>query len=157
VRGPPPLEPNERPGLCGPCGGECCRTRPGLESPERFLAAPRPAEALVGAIASGDWVVVRQFGVPWADGVPPPEELRWKEIRCLRPATVAERAAGRALDGGEPSPCVFLGEGGCRLSFEARPRMCQALVPSAGGACEASWDRGDAARDWLPWQGLFGG
>jgi len=150
---PPPT--NERPDLCGPCRGECCRTRPGLESPERFLAAPRPGAALAEAIASGDWVVVRQFGVPWVGGVPPPDELRWREIRCVRPATVAERAAGRALDGGEPSPCVFLGEGGCRLPYGGRPRMCRALEPSAGDGCEATWDRGDAARAWLPWQGLL--
>ena len=29
---------NERPGLCAACG-DCCRTRPGVEEPARFLAA----------------------------------------------------------------------------------------------------------------------
>jgi hypothetical protein len=154
VPGALPLEPNERPDLCGPCGGACCRTRPGLESPERFLAAPDPAAALAAGLASGEWVVVRQIGVPWVDGVPPPDEVRWREILCLRPATVAERAAGAALGGGEPSPCAFLGDAGCRLPFAGRPRMCQALEPSAGEECVASWDRGDAARAWLPWQDL---
>jgi len=157
VPGAPPIRPNERPDLCGPCGGECCRARPGLESPDRFLAAPDPAAALAEALASGDWVVVRQIGVPWEDGVPPPREIRWREILCVRPATLAERAAGRALDGGEPSPCAFLGETGCRLPFPSRPRMCQALEPAGGDDCLASWDRGDAARAWLPCQELVAG
>ena len=149
-----PIPWNERPGLCGPCGGECCRTRPGAEAPERFLAASDPAAALGAALASGDWVLAEHVGLPWVDGRPPPPEETRRILHYPRPATVAERGRGKAAPGGEPSPCVFLDPHGCRLAFDERPRMCQALEPAGDGECTASWDRRSAALAWLPWQGL---
>lgn len=127
---------NERPGICAACG-ECCRTRPGLEDPARFLAAPDPRAALERALASGDWVVDRVAGV-----------------LCARPATVLERASGRVHVGAETGACVFLGDAGCRLAFDDRPRMCRELEPWAAGDCPAGWDAPDAARAWAPCQGL---
>jgi hypothetical protein len=145
---------NQRPTLCAPCGGECCRTRPGVEAPERFLAADHPVAALAAALGSGDWVLLEHLGVPWRDGTPPPEAERRRIILYPRPATLLERETGRVLTSGEPSPCVFLEPGGCRLAFAARPRMCRSLVPSATGDCQAEWDRRAAALAWLPHQGL---
>lgn len=128
---------NERPSLCARCGGECCRTRPGLEEPERFLGAPDPAGALASALASGDWVITGPAG-----------------SRCPRPATVEERATGRAFTGAETSPCVYLEAAGCRLPFAGRPRMCRDLEPWANGDCQAAWGLREAAEAWAPWQGL---
>jgi hypothetical protein len=145
---------NENPGRCAACGGECCRTRPGVEAPDRFLAAPEPARALAAALDSGDWVLVEHVGVPWVDGRPPPEEERRRIIRYPRPATVPEKASGRVATDGAPAPCVFLGPAGCRLDFAGRPRMCQSLEPDALGDCEAAWDRRAAALAWLPHQPL---
>jgi hypothetical protein len=144
---------NERPGLCAACG-ECCRTRPGAEEPERFLTEADPVAALGRALASGDWVLARHVGVAWVDGRPPPDEERWRPIRYPRPATLDEREAGTVREGPDGSPCVYLGAGGCRLAFEARPRMCRDLEPWADGDCRAAWDLPDAARAWAPWQGL---
>ena len=149
-----PIENNERRGLCASCGGECCRTRPGIESPDRFLALADPVASLAAALDSGDWVLARRVGIPWDGSEPPPPELRWRVILYPRPATVAERQAGRPFTGGENSPCVFLGEEGCRLSFEERPLMCQSLEPWADGECQASWDQSSAALAWLPHQAL---
>jgi Fe-S-cluster containining protein len=126
----------ERPDLCARCG-ECCRTRPGAEEPERFLSAPDPVAATARALTSGDWVVVRHLGV-----------------RYLRPATVAERATGRVHVGAETSPCVFLDETGCRLPLAGRPRMCRDLEPWANGDCQATWDLPQAAQAWAPWARL---
>lgn len=140
---------NERPDICGACGGECCRTRPGFESPERFLAGPDPAGALAAALASGEWLLVRHVGIPWRGGAPPPDEVRWREILCPRPATLGERETGRAFSGGECSPCVFLAPGGCRLEFAARPRMCRSLEPAAAGDCVTAFGPGEAAEAWL--------
>ncbi|MBI5069534.1 MAG: hypothetical protein HZB56_14965 [Deltaproteobacteria bacterium] len=145
---------NERPDICGPCGGECCRTRPGFEAPERFLRAADPAAHLAAALASGEWLLARHVGVPWRGGVPPPDEVRWREILCPRPATVEERRLGRAFASGERSPCVFLEERGCRLAFAERPRMCRSLEPSAAGECLAAFGPGEAAAAWLPHQAL---
>ncbi len=128
---------NERPALCAACG-DCCRTRPGLEDPARFLAAPDPAAEVARALASGDWVLARVAGV-----------------RCLRPATVVERVTGRVHEGAETAPCVFLGEPGCRLPFADRPRMCRELEPWANGDCRPLWDLPDAARAWAPWQSIL--
>jgi Fe-S-cluster containining protein len=153
VSGPPPAG-NERRALCAECGGQCCRTRPGIEGPERFLAAPDPAAALAAALASGDWVLAAHVGRPWIDGVAPPEAERRRTIHYPRPATVHEQAEGqgRALEA--PGACVFLAAGGCRLAFEARPRMCQSLEPDALGDCEAPWGRREAALAWWPHQPL---
>ena len=153
--GAPPVEPNERPAICAACGGECCRGRPGIEAPDRFLAAPDPASALASALASGDWVLARHVGVPWEDGAPPPAEDRYRVIEYPRPATVAERESRVVFRGGEESPCVFLAATGCALPFEGRPRMCQSLEPHASGECEAAWDQRSAALAWLPFQGLI--
>jgi Fe-S-cluster containining protein len=76
-------------------------------------------------------------------------------IRYPRPATLDEKATGSMAMGGESSsPCVFLGEGGCRFAFEDRPRMCQSLEPSADGGCDGGWDRRAAALAWLAHQDL---
>lgn len=127
---------NERPGLCASCG-DCCRTRPGVEDPARFLSEPDPAAALAEALASRDWVLCRLAGVGH-----------------VRPATVEERATGRVHTGAEASPCVFLGESGCRLAFADRPRMCRELEPWANGDCQARWDLPEATRAWGACQGL---
>jgi Fe-S-cluster containining protein len=143
----------ERPDLCAACG-ECCRTRPGAEAPERFLSEADPAGALARALSSGDWVLARHVGVAW-EGDPPPDAERWRVVRYPRPATVDERFLGEVRAGPEPSACVFLGPGGCRLPYAGRPRMCRDLEPWANGECRAAWDLPDAARAWAPWQQLI--
>jgi Fe-S-cluster containining protein len=149
---PPEIDSNERPDLCGPCGGACCHARPGVEGPGPYLADDDPAGALAAALGTGDWLLAEHVGVPWIDGVPPPAEDRYRVLRYPRPATVAERA--RADGSAEPSPCVFLDPGGCRLPFDRRPRMCRELEPSPDGECVSAWDRRAAALAWLPHQGL---
>jgi Fe-S-cluster containining protein len=148
----PEIENNERPEICAACGGACCRTRPGIEAPGRFLGTPDPVGALTEALASGDWLLAEHVGVPWVDGVPPPDEDRYRVLRYPRPATVDERAAGGASSEVGASPCVFLELGGCRLPFDARPRMCRSLEPAADGDCVAAWGRREAALAWLPHQ-----
>jgi Fe-S-cluster containining protein len=150
----PEIDDNERPDLCAACGGACCRTRPGIEAPDRFLAAQDPAAALAAALRSRDWLLAEHIGVPWVDGVPPPAEDRYRILRYPRPATRAEREAGRQVPEAGRTECVFLEAAGCRLPFPERPRMCRSLAPSADGECTAAWDRRSAALSWLPHQGL---
>ncbi len=151
----PPLEANENSPLCAACGGECCKTQPGIEAPEPFLAQADPAQALAAALDSSDWVLAHHVGVPWKGGEPPPDEIRWQVILYPRPATLAERASGSSKASGAASPCVFLGTGGCLRPFGERPRMCQSLEPWANGNCRAEWGRGEAALAWRPHQGLI--
>src|SRR5512133_1609761 len=144
----PEIDNNERPDLCAACGGACCRTRPGIEAPGRFLAAEDPVAALAEALRSRDWLLAEHVGLPWVDGVPPPDEERYRVLRYPRPATVAEREAGGPLPPGDFADCVFLAPGGCRLPFPERPRMCRSLEPSADGDCVAAWGRREAALAW---------
>lgn len=144
---------NERRDLCAECGGQCCRTRPGIEAPERFLASPEPEQLLALALATGDWVLAEHVGVPWVDGVEPPLEERRLLIRYPRPATLVERGQGGAPRD-DLAPCAFLGDEGCRLPFADRPRMCRALVPTPGFECEGDWGRREAALAWRPHQDL---
>lgn len=150
----PEIDNNERPDLCAACGGACCRTRPGIEAPGRFLAAPDPAAALADALRSRDWLLAEHVGVPWTDGVPPPDEDRYRLLRYPRPATVEEREAGGALPPGGFADCVFLAPTGCRLPFEERPRMCRSLEPATDGECVATWGRREAALAWQHHQEL---
>jgi hypothetical protein len=143
---------NEAPVLCGICGGECCRTKPGIEGPERFLTAGDPAEALYQALASGRWVLAEHYGVPRAEGIEAAPGDMDRLLHYPRPATRREREPDLLLPEEEGNCCAFLGDSGCRLSFAGRPRMCRELEPDANFECTAAWTRRDAALAWLPWQ-----
>lgn len=149
------VENNEDYSLCSACGGECCRTRPGIEAPERFLTAAAPAEELARLLATGLWVLDRHYGIPYS----PEKGEKGDPDRIIlypRPATLQEREAGDVQVLPEAGECVLLGEDGCTLPFEERPRACQALAPAEGFACTSSWTRFDAAREWLSHQKMVG-
>lgn len=142
---------NESPDLCRSCGGACCRTRPGIEAPERFTATGDPSGALAAALATGCWVLESHWGVPYDPEMgpaPAPDRL----IRYPRPATLAERSACRILAATETGTCVFLGEVRCVLPFSDRPHLCQTLEPDVAFECASAWSRRDAALAWLPHQ-----
>lgn len=138
---------NESVTICSACGGDCCRTRPGIESPARFLGAADPAGELARLLASGLWVLDTHYGVPYD----PEKGEKGDPDRITlypRPATRQEQAAGSLQVVPGAGECVLLGDGGCTLPFAERPRACQALEPAADFACTSSWTRFDAAREW---------
>lgn len=142
-----PITNNEDFSVCGACGGDCCRTRPGIEAPGRFLAAANPAEELARLLASGLWVLDTHHGVPYDPGKGEkgdPDRI----ILYPRPATGQERAEGSIFALPGAGECVLLGDDGCTLPFPERPKACQALEPAADFACTSSWSRFDAAREW---------
>ena len=145
---------NECRTICAVCGGDCCRTMPGIDSPERYLAAPDPTGALFQTLASGLWVLDRHYGLPPGDNGEP--QIMASELLLFypRPATLAERDTVGIMAQGGVGECVFLDTDGCRLSFSDRPRMCQALEPDTTFECTSSWTRLAAARAWLPLQEL---
>ena len=148
-----PITNNKNVTICNACGGDCCRTRPGIESPERFLAANNPAEELARLLASGLWVLDTHYGVPYD-----PEKGEHGDpdriILYPRPATRQEHAEGSLQVVPGAGECVLLGDNGCTLPFAERPRACQALEPAADFACSSSWTRFDAAREWMHHQDL---
>lgn len=138
--------------LCTLCGGECCKTKPGIEAPERFVRGSSVETLLTEALSSGLWVLDRHRGVPTAAETKPDERDRFITIWYPRPATIRERSEGALFGSGEAGACVFLTESGCRLSFADRPLMCSALEPDVAFECSSSWTRLDAALAWLPFR-----
>jgi len=148
---------NESFSLCSECGGECCRTKPGIESPERFTRTGDLGEELYRALASGEWVLDRHMGLPVTPETAGLPDRMDRITLYPRPATIEERASGAILAGEGGGICTFLQANGCRLSFSERPRMCRALEPNGNFHCTTSWGRPDAALAWFPWQETIGG
>ena len=85
-----PLPTNENPTLCASCGGACCRTQPGIDHPDRFLAAADPTELLAGLLRHHAWVLALH---PWRDEI----SGVWMALYYPRPATINEQHAGTLL------------------------------------------------------------
>jgi len=145
------LTNNEHRSICARCGGQCCRTRPGIEAPDRFLAQTDPAAALTELLARREWVLETHYGVPYTPGVTAPDPGRI--IHYPRPATVGEQSRSDA-DLSAADDCIYLTPTGCSLAFEARPRMCRELIPDSCFECETPWGRREAALAWLPHQDI---
>ena len=143
---------NEHQTLCALCGGQCCRTRPGIESPERFLALPDPVAALAELFMQRSWTFETHYGVPYTPGITAPEPDRI--IRYPRPTTIAEQSSD-SIPPGTSDDCVYLTRTGCMLSFADRPRMCRELEPDSYFECESPWGRREAALAWLPYQSIM--
>ncbi len=139
---------NEDLPICASCGGECCQTQPGIDHPDRFLAAADPAGLLAGLLADYSWVLSLH---PWRDE----ESGIWLALYYPRPAKIIERAAQSTVALDDTSPCVFLTPSGCRLDFTERPYLCQVLEPHPGFDCSAPWGKRDAAIAWRPHQELI--
>lgn len=118
-----PVVTNERPDLCTPCGGKCCKREPGYTHPDDWGSADAEREPrITAALASGRVIVDTSCG-------------QWG----VRPATVAE-VGGVDVDREDPEAwwpflepagrCALLDDAtGCALPYAERPRQCRDLVP----------------------------
>lgn len=141
------IDPNEDREICARCGGDCCRTLPGYDSPDRMRASPDPLRYLVELLSSGEWVLSPH---PWRiDGD------EWVTVHYPRPATREEADAGSVVALGTGT-CIFLTDEGCRLPFAERPTLCRALEPHPSMECSSPWGKRDAAIAWLPHRDLTG-
>ncbi|MDK9716803.1 MAG: hypothetical protein OEL57_02710 [Trichlorobacter sp.] len=146
------LKNNEHRSICARCGGQCCRTRPGIESPERFQAQPDPATALAELLIRREWILETHYGVPYTPGVTAPDPDRI--IQYPRPATMSEQSKNSAGITAADD-CVYLTPVGCSLAFDSRPRMCRELIPDSCFECETPWGRREAALAWLHHQDII--
>lgn len=144
-----PVLSNERADVCGPCGGECCKSGPGIFHPNDFADLPRDLRL---AIDSGR--ICLDWWEGFFDGAPGP-------VYFVRPAVVGHE--GRALHPAWDGACANLTPSGCVLPFAKRPWQCRALVPKSNGkpchypgkpSHEGNKEMG--VRAWLPHQGLLG-
>lgn len=136
---------NETPDVCEPCGGKCCKSSPGLASPEQWGSDDREtmSERIATALASGLWSIDA-----WEDG---------GSTYFLRPATFA--GSGKVYDYSWGGACILLGKSGCTLRFDERPLNCQDLVakPEPTGQCTMpdGRDKKYYVDLWLPFQDVL--
>lgn len=134
-----------KPDICGPCGGVCCKSLPGISAPEQW--GENEAEILprlIAAFRSGLWAV------DWWEG---------KGVNgagyYVRPAT--KNAPGKILDPSWGGECTFF-DNGCTLEFSVRPLGCKSLVPKKSGGCTARYDEGgkrSMAIAWKPYHSVL--
>lgn len=141
------MKNNEKTSMCRECGGSCCKSYPGTAWPSDF--EPDILDGLKKALSSGLWEIDWWEGI--IDGVDSPNFIRPAVKIDDRNTEVMLR---RGLWSGV---CIFLGDGGCNLSWEQRPTMCKALVPNFPGACDTGeeFNKKAGAKAWIPYQDLI--
>ncbi|HOJ95181.1 MAG TPA: hypothetical protein PK390_08065, partial [Fervidobacterium nodosum] len=100
----------------------CCKTFPGLATPEDFGAPDRDLmrEKLLKALISGRWTV------DWVD--------QDAELYFVRPAI--KGFEGSVFDHAYNGECTFLTNTGCELDFSERPESCRMLIPKLEERCD---------------------
>lgn len=130
---------------CDLCQGRCCKYYPGCFMPHQIKTDM--LETLRHKFHAGLWAV------DWWEGDPRPGMNELTEAYVIRPAIVG---AKRLFDPSWGGQCVFLGESGCKLSWDERPDECRALRPRAAddpdGECRGVLDKQKVAIAWLPFR-----
>lgn len=128
--------------LCAKCGGKCCQHHPGIAFPEDFNHDLTEVEK---AFQTGKWTMDC-----WEGDVVEPEQL--SRIYFPRPRSSRESGTFN-YPFFTAGTCVYLGEKGCEMTVEQRPKMCRLLVPVPGGPCKGDEESGkqEAARLWRPY------
>lgn len=126
----PVIDRNERPDLCVPCGGLCCKRSPGFTLPGDWAnaAGELDEERLEEALVSGEWVLER-----WHDDLVPRPATANEVGDVVADLTPDSWLSGHFYSGA--GRCNLLGENGCTLPFEKRPAQCRMSVPSADHHC----------------------
>jgi Fe-S-cluster containining protein len=136
--------------ICGPCGGQCCKSWPGIPHPDDHGAPDVDAMRtnLRVLLATGRWVIDFD-SLPWLDRDDP---SAWYP----RPAMVGEEGTQPPTHLGfaTAAPCTFLVGGRCAI-HETKPRGCRELVVVAPGKCRAPVGKVDAVDAWEPYQELL--
>lgn len=143
----------ERPDMCGPCGGACCKSMPGGSHPSDWGAPNENImfDRLVVALSSGRWAI------DWWEGDP-------RGLECgdpgyvdqgfyVRPATKGDE--GRVYHASWGGECTFLKETGCSLLHNERPLECRTLEPKYPLRCEQHHGKHATAIAWLPYHSLL--
>ncbi len=137
----------QNPELCKECGGECCKRCGCMFSPDDF--DDLSYEAMKKEIGKGhitleliDGEYICRPGFYYA--------LRMRNIN----APIVEDCFGYR----GRSPCILLGEKGCKLPYSKRPSEGRLMWPiKIGGTylCESNYDARDATLEWVKYQPLL--
>lgn len=137
---------NENLEVCKKCGGKCCRNMPGTYSPEDlFKGEEITKESIKRLIMESDYLSIDRWEA---------DEEYDKELYYIRPKLVlrepetffndliglilgdcdSEKKVDFAVVTGFHQ-CYFLGENGCKLSYDQRPKNCRDLTPDPENGC----------------------
>ena len=141
---------NANPSVCGPCGGKCCKTMPGIVFPNELDAQLRReviADKVLAMLESG------RYSLDWWEGNPHTDDWRGGRSYFLRPAI--QGSEGQWAHDAWGGTCTFHGVRGCELDERRRPLECRALIPDVNGHCfkPAGWEVGGrrlASQAWSP-------
>jgi hypothetical protein len=134
--------------MCSTCGGKCCKSLSGINSPEQFGAPDKNLlrHNLLKNLKSG------RYTIDWweADNEMPKTyymrpSLKGREGKIKDPARSGDAA------------CNFLTDKGCELGHEERPTECTTLEPKMKGneyACEQK-SKLDSVKPWVPYQDVM--
>lgn len=144
-------ESYERPDVCAPCGGKCCKSMPGAALPSDFGATPEEIlPKLAARLATGLWAIDWWEGDPRLDG----EDSDGRSY-FVRPAVAGVSDLFDPSWGGR---CTFHSSRGCEI-FAERPSGCRGLEPSDNpvkdGCHVRHSDKRAAAIAWLPFHAVI--
>lgn len=145
--------------VCTACGGNCCKSGPGITRPEDWGGPDRASmlQRLKAAFAT------ENYSIDWYEGDPrkqPPKGERLSRCMYVRPATA--KARGRLFDPSWGGTCTLLTPTGCKLEHDARPYECRALKPlppeerKKGKGCGGpDIDKRVMSELWIPYQDVI--
>lgn len=137
------MKNNENKSVCSSCQGKCCKTFPGIVSPEDLKEIT--VESLSEMFKNG-----YQFDY-WEGNLTGNPEHDDLTFYYLRPQT--KKSVGRIVDASWGGECVFLTESGCSKEFDQRPAQCKALKPSEDLKCyfpDKKYDKETMIKSWIP-------
>ncbi len=145
---------NQRPDLCGPCGGKCCQSAPGAYFPADFGETEAEIRAGVrAALLAGTAALSDSDEDPY---VRPPIRDYDGIVQEIYVSPIAQ------YTGVYPkAPCANLTASGCLLEFDHRPTQCRALAPDpaarGGAGCKLprEIDNPRCREAWAPYRDLF--
>lgn len=136
--------------LCSECGGECCKSLPGILFPED-----------VGEVTHSNikrLLDTGRYTIDWWEGDPRYVRERRRPLmdRCMFVRPAVKGKEGETFDPAwSGNDCTFLTSSGCQLEPEKRPTGCKLLEPKSLG-CRYRGKMKDSKREgalaWLKYQ-----
>ena len=130
--------------LCALCGGICCKRCGCFLSPDDFPDLSE--EGLKREIDKG-YLVIEEVDLDmiYMDGF----------AFIIRVRNVTDPVYIGMSYRAPSSPCILLGEHGCKLDWEHRPAGGKLLVPAEHGKCWSKYGLEETVREWKPYQRLL--
>ena len=148
---------NEKPELCAPCGGRCCRWAAGIYHPSQVFSGPvgTMKEMLVALSKKASMAHVEFKAV--SSSVEYDFEVGdWVSVPVVMPRLYHSPDIVFRMD--VIGLCIHHDENGCSLTHEDRPLECQMLEARANDECglPATFSRErDLLEAWLPYRDLL--